>query len=168
MSMDAVATRAKASKATIYRHWPDKASLVLEALRRRGSLIHDGSDSGSLRGDLERYVREALASMTSVDGSLVVGLLNVAAHEPELAALLAQQLHYEQLPVISALLERARERHEVGSEIDPSIISELVPGVLIMHVLVLGLSGDEAFIRRLVDDMLVPLLTARTTPDGGR
>jgi hypothetical protein len=76
-----------------------------------------------------------------------------------LAAVLAQQFHYEQLPRLLELLERARERHEVSPDVDPSIITEILPGALIMHVLVLGLPGDEAFLRRLLDEVLVPLLT---------
>jgi len=167
MTMDTVAGRARASKATIYRHWPDKTALVRDALRHRGSLVHDLSDSGSLRGDLERYVRETVAATAGIDGSLVVGLLAVASRDPELAALLVQQFHDEHVPTISELIRRARERHEVSPDVDPSIITEVLPGTVIMHIVLLGLPGDEAFIRRLVDDVLLPLLTAREKLDGG-
>jgi AcrR family transcriptional regulator len=160
MTMDTVALRAQASKATIYRHWPDKTALVLDALRRRGSLVPDLADTGSLRGDLELYVRESVAATAGIAGRLVVGLLAVAARDPALAALLAQQFHDEQLPVITALIDRARERHEVSPNIDPLLVSETLPGALIMHLLVLGLPSDEPFIRRLVDDVLIPVLTA--------
>jgi AcrR family transcriptional regulator len=160
MTMDAVASRAKASKATIYRRWPDKAALVLEALRSRGSLVPSIADTGSLRGDLELYVRESAAATTGIAGSIVVGLMAVTARDPELANLLAKQIHGEQLPGIVALVDRARERQEVSSDVDPMVISEVLPGTLIMHQLVLGLPGDEQFIRRLVDDVLIPLLTA--------
>jgi AcrR family transcriptional regulator len=167
MTMDAVASRAKASKATIYRHWPHKTALVLDALRGRTALVHDVSDSGSLRGDLERCVREAVVATAGIDGSLVVGLLAVAARDPELAALLARQLHDEHVPTITELVRRARERHEVGPEVDPSIVAEVLPATVIMHLVLLGLPGDEVFIRRLVDDVLLPLLTAHPALDGG-
>jgi AcrR family transcriptional regulator len=160
MTMDMVAERAKASKATIYRRWPDKTALVLEALRSRGSLVPQLPDTGSLRGDLELYVRESAAATAGIAGSLVVGLLAVAARDPELAAMLSQQFHYEQLPAIIALVDRARERHEVRPEVDPLVISEVLPGMLMMHLLVLGLPADEPFIHRLVDDVLIPVLTA--------
>ncbi len=159
MTMDTVAARASASKATIYRRWPDKTALVLDALRHRGSLVHHVPDSGSLRGDLERYVREAVASTEGADGSLMVGLLAVAARDPELSTLLAQQFHAEQLPTLTELLDRARERREIGPEVDPSTITEVLPGTMIMHIIILGLPGDDEFVRRLVDDVLVPLLT---------
>jgi AcrR family transcriptional regulator len=160
MTMDTVALRAQASKATIYRHWPDKTALVLDALRRRGSLVPDLADTGSLRGDLEIYVRESVAATAGIAGRLVVGLLAVASRDPELATMLAQQFHYEQLPAITALIDRARERHEISPDVDPLIINEALPGMLIMHLLVLGLPGDEPFIHRLVDDVLMPMLTA--------
>jgi len=158
MSMDMVALRAKASKATIYRHWPDKTALVLAALRRRGGMVSDLPDTGSLRGDLELYARESAAAAAGVAGSLVVGLLAVASHDPELAAVLAQQFHYEQLPAITALVDRARGRGEVSPGVDHLLISEVLPGTLIMHLLVLGLPADEPFIHHLVDDVLMPLL----------
>jgi AcrR family transcriptional regulator len=160
MTMDALAARARASKATIYRRWPDKTALVLDALRSRGSMIPELPDSGSLRGDLERYVRASVAATSGTAGSLVVGLLAVATHDPDLAVLLAQQFHYEQLPAITQLLDRARARGEVSPDVDPLLITEVLPGSLILHLLVLGLPGDEAFIARLVDDVLLPLLTA--------
>jgi hypothetical protein len=104
-------------------------------------------------------LRDAVAATEGIAGLLVVGLLAAAPRDPELAAVLAQQFHYEQLPRLLELLERARERHEVSPDVDPSIITEILPGALIMHVLVLGLPGDEAFLRRLLDEVLVPLLT---------
>jgi len=159
MTMDTVASRAKASKATIYRHWPDKTALVLDALRRRGSIVPDLPDTGSLRGDLKLYVRESATATAGTAGSLVVALLAVAAHDPELEALLAQQFHYEQLPGIIALVDRARKRGEVSPDVDHLLIGEVLPGMLIMHLLVLGLPGDELFVDSLVDDVLMPLLT---------
>jgi len=160
MSMDTVATRAKASKATIYRRWADKTALVLDALRYRGSMVPDLPDTGSLRGDLDAYVRASAAATAGSVGSLVVGLLAVATRDPELSALLSQQFHHEQLPAISALLDRARARREISADVDPMLISEVLPGVLIMHLVILGLPADEAFINHLIDDVLLRVLVA--------
>jgi AcrR family transcriptional regulator len=161
MTMDTVASRAKASKATIYRRWTDKTGLVLDALRDRGSFVHPTPDTGSLRGDLEHYVRQAVAATAGTEGSLVVGLLAVAAHDPGLSTLLTQQFHEAQLPTFNELLDRAHKRGEVAPGISSSIIAEVLPGTLIMHIRVLGLPGDEAFVRLLLDDVLMPLLAPR-------
>jgi AcrR family transcriptional regulator len=159
MTMDTVAERARASKATIYRHWPDKKALVLAALGNSGGVVPKVPDTGSLRGDLELYVRQAVTATKGKTGSLVTGLLAVAARDSELSALLAQQFHHEQLPMITELIERARERREVSPDVDASVIGEVLPGVLIMHILILGRPGNTAFVRRLVDDVLLPMLT---------
>jgi AcrR family transcriptional regulator len=159
MTMDSVATRAKASKATIYRRWPDKTALTLDALGRHSSVVPAVPDTGSLRGDLEFYVRAAIAAVEGIDGSLIIGLLTVAGHDPELSAQLTKQFHHEQLPTLIELVDRARERHEIRPEVTASAITELLPGTLLMHILVLGLPGDESFIRHLVDDILLPVLT---------
>jgi AcrR family transcriptional regulator len=161
MTMDTVAARAKASKATIYRRWPDKTALTLEALERHSSAVHSVPDTGTLSGDLECYVREAVAAIQSIDGSLLIGLLAVAAHDPELATLLTKQFHDEQVPTLNELVDRARERNEINRDADASSITEVLPGTLIMHIIVLGQRGDESFIRRLVDQILVPVLTRR-------
>ena len=57
MSMDAVAARARASKATIYRRWPGKRELVLEAVRTRVADIVEPPDTGSLSGDIIATLR---------------------------------------------------------------------------------------------------------------
>ena len=60
MSMDAVAARARASKATIYRRWPGKQELVLDAVRSRGAGLTVAEDTGCLRGDLVATYRSAM------------------------------------------------------------------------------------------------------------
>src|SRR5579863_5183615 len=64
MSIEAVAVRAKSSKATIYRRWPGKAELVADAIRRRTEpTLADLPDTGSLRGDLLALVELMCTSM---------------------------------------------------------------------------------------------------------
>ena len=51
LTMDAVATAARASKATLYRRWNGKVALVIDALlSQKGP--HESVDTGTLRGDL--------------------------------------------------------------------------------------------------------------------
>src|SRR6478672_11048842 len=67
MSMDAVAARAHASKATIYRRWPGKQELVLDAVRARGVGLTVAEDTGSLRGDLMATYRSAIHGSAADD-----------------------------------------------------------------------------------------------------
>src|SRR5580704_6284092 len=68
LSMDALAERAHAGKATIYRHWSGKAEVVAEAIRQRHSAEELVADTGSLRGDLLATISSMDASVSSEDG----------------------------------------------------------------------------------------------------
>ncbi|MCU4186825.1 TetR/AcrR family transcriptional regulator [Acidiferrimicrobium sp. IK] len=160
LTMDAVAQRAKASKATIYRHWPDKASLIVDAMRRRSCIDADLPDTGTLAGDLEGMVRQFLLAMSGTDGPLMVGLLAASAKDPELGALMRSQTHDDKQRAVEAVLRRARHRGELGDSVTPDLVLDVLPGALFMRLFVLGQPPDEPFVRRLVDDILIPLLTA--------
>src|SRR5271165_3463260 len=69
VTVDAIAARARASKATMYRKWPGKAELVADALRRQAEgQSAELPDTGSARGDLLWIVRSIALTFTSADG----------------------------------------------------------------------------------------------------
>src|SRR3954464_11455406 len=74
LRVDAVAARARASKATLYRHWPTKAGLVADAVRACKSVNDDAPDTGSLRGDLIAWFGVLAASINGEEGPLMAGL----------------------------------------------------------------------------------------------
>src|ERR1700710_916480 len=82
MSMDAVASRAKASKATIYRRWPGKRELVVHAIRCRGPQHVEPPDTGSLRGDILATLRLAHEGIASEDLALLAGVLRAMRGAP--------------------------------------------------------------------------------------
>ena len=83
MSIEAVAVRARSSKATIYRRWPGKAELVAEAMRRRTEpFVEDLPDTGSLRGDLLGLAERMFTGIKGADGGLMCGLAVAVALRP--------------------------------------------------------------------------------------
>src|SRR6478609_3280992 len=88
MTVDMVAARAKAGKATLYRRWPSKAELVIEAVAclKRNDLDEASiPDTGTLRGDLIAMIRPP--SIQDADRKLRVmaGLASMISRSPELA-----------------------------------------------------------------------------------
>jgi AcrR family transcriptional regulator len=160
MSMDSLAARAQASKATIYRRWPGKAQVVVEAIRRRGCPDFSApDDTGSLRGDLLVALRTKCDAMSGEDGPLFIGLLMAARKDPELASLLDAQMQNDGQPVLAELLDRAASRGEIVACADPAPICELVPALILQRLLFGDKPTDEAFIAHLIDDFVIPLLT---------
>ncbi len=165
MSMDALATRAQASKATIYRRWPGKAELVVEAVRRRSSHEFATADTGSLRGDLLATLRRTACTVGADDAALVAGVVLAMRTDPELAALMRGQVVEDKRSATHALVERAVARGEVPADVDRDLVHELAPAMVFFRLLVSGEPLDEPFFLHLVDDVLLPLLTdPATTP----
>ena len=158
LRVDAVATRAKASKATLYRHWPSKASLVADAVRLCKGGGEAAPDTGSLRGDLVGWFGALAEKMTGEEGPLLAGLVMAMHNDPELATEM-RSLHDSKTPIAADICARAEARGELKPGYDVGLIDEIVPGQLFMHSFARGGPLDAQFIDHLVDDIILPLLT---------
>ena len=158
MSMDAVAARAHASKATIYRRWPGKQELVLDAVRARGVGLTVAEDTGSLRGDLVATYRSAIHGSAADDADLIAGVLRAMRTTPELADCVRSQVIESKCDVSRVIVARAVTRGELPAETDPLILHEVASALWFHRVLVVGGPVDDAFIAHVVDDVLMPLL----------
>ena len=158
MSMDAVAARAHASKATIYRRWPGKQELVLDAVRSRGPGMVVPDDTGSLRGDLVATYRSALEGVGAEDAELVAGVLRAMRSTPELADCVRTQVLESKCQVSRTIVARAVERGELPAETDPMLLHEVASSLWFHRILVVGGPVDDDFIAHVVDDVLIPLL----------
>ena len=88
LTMDVLAARARASKATIYRRWPGKAELVADALRRHAEAGGPGvTDTGTLAGDLRAAV-DGIASA----GTALLGVLEAVRDDARLRELVRHQI----------------------------------------------------------------------------
>src|SRR5258707_12840360 len=85
VSMDAVAEQAGVSKATIYRWWPTKETLALDALFEQwNSVSATAADTGPLREDLLSLIRPWARLVSQQPYARVIAaLVNAAATDPE-------------------------------------------------------------------------------------
>lgn len=157
MSMESVAHRARASKATIYRRWPGKAELVVEAVRRRTCADLAPVDTGSLRGDLLAFLAAAGLPIAE-DATLLSGVILAMRSDPTLATLLREQMSGDKAAAAVALVTRAIQRGELPATADARLVPEIAPAVVFFRLLVTGEPVDQTFLVHLVDDVLIPLL----------
>jgi AcrR family transcriptional regulator len=158
MSIEAVAVRAKSSKATIYRRWPGKAELVADAMRRKSEPVLDHlPDTGNLRGDLLALAQQMFAGINGADGGLICGLAVAVRSDPEFGRLLAAHTHDNKLRSVAEVVSRAVARGELQPGADPNLILQVAPGVALFHVMS-GEPLDAGFAEHLVDRILIPLL----------
>jgi len=160
ISMDAIAARARASKMTIYRKWPGKAELVAEVLRRHaeGEVLRI-ADTGTLRGDLIAAVEGMARAITGEDGPSLLGLLGAVREDPALRELIRTQIAGTSDVVAAAICERAVARGEKVSARNASSVLGLAVAQLILSTLLNDDPPDLQAQHRLVDDVVLPLLT---------
>ncbi len=158
MSMDAVATRARASKATIYRRWPCKPDLVVDALVHRFGPVPTAPDTGSLRGDLLALMNAACQMAASQDGAVMVGLMTAATRHQELHRAI-HQCAYDMKHVVHATIVRnAVARGELPADADPAVLHEVMHAMVFTQKVWAEGPLDENFVVHVVDDVLLPIV----------
>ena len=164
MSMDSVAARARASKATIYRRWPGKRELVLEALHRRHEQAGEAPDTGSLRGALVAAFAAMTRAAGGQDADLMAGVLRAMRAAPEIGSCLRDQVIDSKRRVIQTVVDRAVTRGELAPGARADLAHEVAGALWVQRVLVVGAQADDAFITHVVDDVILPLLRASGSP----
>jgi AcrR family transcriptional regulator len=159
LSMDALAERAHAGKATIYRHWSGKAEVVVEAIRRRKcDAAVPAQHTGSLRGDLVATLDCMNSSMSSEDSALLVGVLSAMHKDQELADLMRSQVIDARKDMLDEILERAVAAGELTAGTDATVVDEVLSAMFFNRLVISGEPIDDAFITHMVDDVVLPLL----------
>jgi len=159
LSMDALAERARASKATIYRHWSCKAEVVAAAIRCRAEAHSEvAPDTGSLRGDLLALLSHACEAMATEDGPLMAAVLWAMRTDAELADLVRTQMVEGKGDVVEEVVQRAVARGECPDDVNAKAAAEVMPAMVMSRVFVSGEPLDDAFCAHLVDDVMLPLL----------
>jgi AcrR family transcriptional regulator len=159
MTIDAVAERARASKATIYRRWSGKADLVTTAVRRyAGTPVTTPSETTSLRDDLVAVLQSLRASLTGQDAALILGLLVAMRRDPDLADTVRRHVLDHKREVFAAVLTRAVARGDLPATADHTLLAEISSAALFSRLLITGEPLDDQFLRKLVDAVLLPLL----------
>ncbi|MFM9441379.1 TetR/AcrR family transcriptional regulator [Streptomyces acidiscabies] len=159
LTMEAVATRTRCSKATLYRQWAGKPELVAQALCHQKPVSFDRIDTGSLRGDFMTLVDQLDDHRIAEDTALIRGLSHAVHGYPELLTALRRLLVDPELSGLDTMLGRAVERGEVPPD-TPALayVAHLMVGALITHPLIEGTPADADFLRRYIDSTLFPAL----------
>lgn len=158
LTMDAVAARARASKATLYRHWDGKAELVADAVRERHLSPVPELDTGSVRGDLLATLRLITATFQEQDVALTQGLLTAMHSQPQLASCMRTQLLAEKRSSALAWGMREIARGNLPADADAELLCDVAMPMLLIRLFVTGEPVDEPFFQRVVDDVVLPLL----------
>jgi AcrR family transcriptional regulator len=132
LTVEGVAQRAGVGKATIYRRWPSKLPLVVEAFSQLPAL--EEVDTGHLVDDLTAMLRSYLQLFNSTPLATVLpSLAGERAHNPELSKLFDPVMRERRQPLIR-VLERAVARGELPEDLDLELAADLIVGPIAVRV----------------------------------
>jgi AcrR family transcriptional regulator len=115
LHMEAIARRAGVSKETLYRWWPTKTEVVLDALAARGTRTIPLPDTGSLREDLQQFLHSTVDSADGTTTHLLHALAAASASDRGTAILVRDRFVETGRSALRALLRRGVARGEITS-----------------------------------------------------
>jgi AcrR family transcriptional regulator len=155
MSIEEVAARAGVGKTTIYRRWPSKGLLALDAFVISFREEQPLPDTGTLRGDLLSALHAWVRAVTQTAmGPMLTGLIAEAQHDPELRGAWRDRVLEPLRAQHRIMLDRAIDRGEIAASVDRDVVLDLFFGAA-EHRLLLGhrpMTGE--FIAEVVDVIL--------------
>jgi len=149
LTVEGVATRAGVGKATIYRRWPSKLPLIVEAFGQLPGF--EEVDTGDLASDLKQMLRGYLQAFNSTALAAVLpSLAGERAHDPELSKLFEPVSKGRRRPLARAL-ERAVERGELSADLDLELAADLVVGPIAVTLFFKGGKLSPRMVGPMVD-----------------
>ena len=161
-TMDAVALRAGAGKAALYRRWPSKEDLLADAMKTlapaEAKLPAAATASSSLRDDLHRlYEQHYGVGDRVLEAAAHQFLVALRNHPKLLAALEARSVLSNRRNAARALFQQALARGEIAPETDIDTLADLVPSLLSYRANVVRQRITRTMLTRLVDEVVMPL-----------
>ena len=159
MTIDMVAARAKAGKATLYRRWPSKAELVIEAVACLKQTDLDPAsipDTGTLRGDLVAMIKTPSIHDGERKMRVMAGLASMISRSPELADVSREAIVAPRIALNRMFLQRAIDRGEIPADADIDLIATISPSMVTYRTLMLGIPPTREFLITLIDDVILP------------
>jgi AcrR family transcriptional regulator len=161
LTMEKVAERARASKASVYRRWPGKVALVVDAVRHAlpdpAALV----DTGTLRGDLLALLRAVSEQLAGPAGRAMRGVLGDVLRDPERAEQFRARARGNSEAMIETVLRRAQRRGELDAGAVTRRQREVGPALLRFHFLTHDGPVPDEVVVGIVDEVVLPLLWSR-------
>lgn len=157
LTIDDVAKRSGVAKTTIYRHWPERTDLIVDACSRMTDGDEAPPDTGSFEDDV-RAILMKLAELLSTArwATILPSIVDAAERDPRIAEVHGKLQRWHAAPLRTAL-QRAAERGEIPSGADHTAIVAALRGPLYFRRWFSREPMDAAFVDFVIHAVLTPL-----------
>ena len=155
LTIEGVAARAGVGKQTIYRWWPSRAALVLEAYLAGSDAVPPPATSAITRENVRALLDWLVAVLAQpIGGKVLAGLVADLKHDPDLA----ERYHRDVVPArrrwMRDALERGKERGEIRADADLDLAVDALHGAVFYRLLLSGEPLDPQFTEQLANQVL--------------
>jgi len=143
VTADAIAQRAGVSKATIYKWWPNKTLVALDAFLARIQSVVAVPDTGCTRDDIELQLKAVIAFYTTSQGRLFRQFIAEGQSDPELLASFRERFLVSRRDTVRVIWQRGIERGDIRGDLDSDLVIDLIYGPVIWRLLAGHCSLDD-------------------------
>ncbi len=151
MTTEEIANRSGASKATIYKWWPNKYAVAIDAFLSEMMAESRDPDTGSARDDLTAVMRGLLHFYTGPSGRVFAQLVGEAQADPSIQQELRANLVDSRRELFRTIWDRGVERGELRADLDPEAALDLVIGPALYRLMIGHAPMGEDAADQLVD-----------------
>ncbi|WP_328391883.1 TetR/AcrR family transcriptional regulator [Nocardia sp. NBC_00416] len=151
LTIEGIASRSGVGKQTIYRWWPSKADVLLDALAAKADLYVPLDDHGSYATDLRAFLNATF--VLGRDDAVAAALRSLMAHaqvDTEFGTRWRTEFLQRRRDALGLILERAAARGDLPAGLSPGTVTDLVFGVLWYRLLATDHPADEELAEELV------------------
>jgi len=153
-TVEAIAARAGVSKVTIYRWWPSRGAVAVDAFFHRHEATIQFEDTGDIADDLVGQVEAMIDAFKGGPGKIMAELIGAAQADPGLGDELRERWVAPRRLATKAVLKRAVERGQVRADVDPDVLLDQIYGAVYFRVMI----GHQALRRSLARELVSNLL----------
>jgi AcrR family transcriptional regulator len=161
LSVARIAEQAGVGKATIYRWWPNKAAVTVDAVLSIATPATPYPRTGSAREDLARHLRYMIRLFRGArTGPMIAAVLAEAQHDPELAAETEERVQAPRRASAKRILEDGIARGELRADLDCDEVLDVIYGPLYYRFLISHKPMSSPYVQAVLD-YIWPTISAR-------
>ena len=135
ITIEEIARRAGVGKMTIYKWWPSKAYVALDAFKETTNRMILVPDTGDAERDLAELLRSSMSFYSSATGRIFGEFLAESQSDPEFAVLFRERFLKPRRDATRKVLDRAMKRGEIDHTLDQEVVLDLIFGPMVFRLM---------------------------------
>lgn len=158
LSIESIAREAGVGKTTIYRWWPSKAAVAVDAFLAQIEAVLPFPDTETVAESLVLQVRQVVKAFQGDIGQIVAGIIAEGQDDPEALASFRDRFLNPRREVAREVIQQGIDSGEFDAALDPELAMDILYGPIYYRLLIQHLPLDESFAVNLSDQAILSLL----------